>query len=92
MRQWSQVDEDEAAQVAAMQFAGGMPIARIAEAWDRERGWVEEAIRVALLATIPRRDGGLKMPRTEAKKVRCEMACRQAEEAGEQIALFEDVA
>ena len=70
-----------------MQFAGGMPIVRVAEMWEQDAAWVEEAIRRALLESIPRRDGGLKLSRVEAKKVR-------GEEAGtgvaEQPALFDE--
>lgn len=50
-----------------MQFAGGMSIARVAEAWERDAAWVEAAIRRALLESIPRRDGGLKAPRVETR-------------------------
>ena len=55
-----------------MQFAGGMSIARLAEEWERDRGWVEEAIRQALLRSIPRREGGLKVSRAEASAQRSE--------------------
>jgi hypothetical protein len=66
-------DSDAAArEVVAMQFAGGMSIARLAEAWERDAGWVEESIRRALLETIPQRDGGLKVPRAEARAERSE--------------------
>lgn len=61
-----------------MQFAGGMSIARIAEDWERDAEWVEAAIRRALLGSIPRRHGGLKMSRREAAKERSgERAARQ---------------
>lgn len=76
---------DAAAEVAAMQFAGGMTMARVAELWDRDVSWVERAVRDALLRTIPLRDGGTKVTRVEAR------AERQAEalvDAG-QTALFE---
>ncbi len=53
-----------------MQFAGGMSIAQIAEQWERDVFWVEGAIRQALLASIPRREGGLKPPRTEMRAAR----------------------
>lgn len=62
--------DDAAREVVAMQFAGGMSIARLAEAWERDAAWVEEAIRHALLETIPERDGGLKVSRTEARAAR----------------------
>ena len=55
-----------------MQFAGGMQIARVAEAWDRDADWVESAIRRALLASIPQRDGGLKATRKEVRVERGE--------------------
>lgn len=70
MTQWALVEDSEAAQVAAAQFAGGMAIAAIAEHWDRDAVWVEEAIRHALLESIPRRDGGLKASRTEMRAER----------------------
>lgn len=63
--------EDQAArEVVAMQFAGGISIARLAEDWERDTGWVEEAIRQALLVSIPKRDGGLKASRTEVRSER----------------------
>jgi hypothetical protein len=66
-------DEDQAAgEVAAMQFAGGMSIARIAAEWERGAEWVEDAIRRALLESIPRRDGGLKATRSEVRAERRE--------------------
>jgi hypothetical protein len=65
------MEEDEAAaEVAAMQFAGGISIARVAELWERDVEWVEGAIRRALLESIPRRDGGTKLSRTEARAMR----------------------
>jgi len=57
-----------------MQFAGGMSIARLTEAWERDAAWVEAAIRQALLASIPQRDGGLKPPRAEVRAARNEEA------------------
>jgi len=66
------MDDQAAREVVAMQFAGGMSIARLAEEWDRDPEWVEEAIRQALLATIPERDGGLKVPRSLARAERSE--------------------
>lgn len=70
-------DPDEAAarEVAAMQFAGGMPIERVAEEWERDAAWVEESIRRALLESIPRRAGGLKLTRVELRKARSVEAC-----------------
>lgn len=56
---------EAAREVAAMQFAGGLSVACIAEQWDQDTDWVEEAIRRVLLASIPRRDGGLKASRAE---------------------------
>lgn len=66
--------DDAAGEVAAMQFAGGMTIAEVAAQWDREPRWVEQAIRNALLASIPRRDGGLKAPRVEQRAGRSDEA------------------
>jgi hypothetical protein len=65
-------NDDAAREVVAMQFAGGMSIAQLAEDWERDTAWVEDAIRRALLETIPQRDGGLKVPRTEARASRTE--------------------
>jgi hypothetical protein len=59
-------------EVIAMQFAGGVSIARLAEVWERDAGWIEGVIRVALLKTIPERDGGLKPPRAEVRAERSE--------------------
>ena len=59
------MEEEAAREVAAMQFAGGMSIARVAGEWERDAEWVEQAIRRALLERIPHRDGGLKLSRTE---------------------------
>jgi hypothetical protein len=72
--QWAAVEDDEAAEVAAMQFAGGMSIARLAEEWERDPAWVEAAIRHALLNSIPKRDGGLKPSRAEVRAERSEEA------------------
>ncbi|MGA9070539.1 MAG: hypothetical protein WB424_09820 [Terracidiphilus sp.] len=63
-----------AAEVAAMQFAGGLSIARVAELWDRDAEWVEDAVRSAFLEWIPKRAGGLKATRAEAKAARREAA------------------
>ncbi len=71
---------DKAAQeVAAMQFAGGLSLARVAELWQRDASWVEDAVRNALLATIPLRDGGSKLPRALERAGQQE--ARRAEEA-----------
>jgi hypothetical protein len=59
--------DDAAREVAAMQFAGGMSIARVAEEWERDAAWVESAIRQALLCSIPIRDGGLKVSRKDVR-------------------------
>ncbi len=64
------IDDQAAADVAAMQFAGGMTIAAVAEQWERDPVWVEGAVRRALLASIPRRDGGLKDPRAGERAAR----------------------
>lgn len=69
---------DAAAEVAAMQFAGGMAISDVAAEWERDVEWVEAAVRRALLQSIPRRDGGLKASRTEMRAERHGM--RQAVE------------
>jgi hypothetical protein len=66
------VDDQAAGEVVAMQFAGGMSIAQLATDWERDTAWVEDAIRRALLATIPQRDGGLKVSRSEARAARSE--------------------
>ena len=63
-------DETAAAQVIAMQFAGGRLIAQLAEEWERDAAWVEEAIRRALRETIPKRNGGMKVSRREASRER----------------------
>lgn len=60
------MDEDQgAADVVAMQFAAGMSIARLANDWERDPAWVEQAVRRALLNRIPPRDGGTKITRRE---------------------------
>lgn len=64
--------DEAAAEVAAMQFAGGMAVAEVAERWERDTAWVEAAVRQALLKHIPQRDGGLKMSRMEVRAVRSE--------------------
>lgn len=66
------MDSQAAAAVVAMQFAGGMSIARLAKDWEGSPEWVEQAIREALLATIPQRDGGLKVPRGAVRAERSE--------------------
>lgn len=63
-------DELGAAQVVAMQFAGGRSIMRLAEEWERDAAWVEEAIRRALRDTIPKRNGGMKVSRRAASRER----------------------
>ena len=65
-----QLEDDAAAEVAAMQFAGGMTIAQVADLWQRAAGWVEDAVRRALREQIPRKDGGLKEPRAETRAAR----------------------
>lgn len=75
--------EEVAAEVAAMQFAGGMSIARVAALWEKEAEWVEASIRQALRAAIPRRDGGTKMSRTEARAARSDEGCLDIAEQGE---------
>ena len=69
-----------------MQFAGGISIARLAEEWERDPTWVEDAIREWMLHEIPLRDGGLKIPRRQGRIERAEdlEAVREA-----QGALFE---
>jgi hypothetical protein len=58
------------AEVAAMQFAGGLAIAEVARLWQQDVDWVEKAVRGALLERIARRDGGLKASRTEMRAAR----------------------
>ncbi len=66
------LDDEAIGEVVAMQFAGGLSIAKLAADWDRDREWVEQAIRHALLASIPKRDGGLKPSRWETRPERRE--------------------
>lgn len=66
----AELDDSAAMEVAVMQFAGGMTMARVAEEWEHDAAWVEEAVRRALLRTIPQREGGLKPPRAEARAER----------------------
>jgi hypothetical protein len=66
------MDEKAAGAVAAMQFAAGRSIAEVAEEWERDTAWMEEAIRRTLLESIPRRDGGRMRPRAEARAQRQE--------------------
>jgi uncharacterized protein YbbK (DUF523 family) len=66
------MDDQVAREVVAMQFAGGRSIAQLAEEWERDQAWVEEAIRQALLEEIPERDGGLKVPRRTVRAERAE--------------------
>ena len=54
-------------EIAAMQFAGGRSIAGLAEEWECDADEIEEAIRMALLESIPERYGGLKVSRREAR-------------------------
>ncbi len=61
-----------AREVVAMQFAGGRTIAHLATEWERSAEWVEDAIRMALLESIPKRDGGMKLSRSEARAQRSE--------------------
>lgn len=63
-------DEIGVAQVVAMQFAGGLSIERLAEEWERDTGWIQEAIRRALRETIPKRNGGMKISRRAASRER----------------------
>jgi len=76
------LDDDAAAEVAAMQFAAGMSVALIAQEWDQSVAWVESAIRVALLKYIPRRDGGLKLTRTKARAASSEELAAVRESQG----------
>lgn len=75
------MDDADCAQLVAMQFAGGKSIPQLAAEWERDAAWVEEAIRHALLQEIPQRDGGLKVPRAEAREERSEQleAVREAQ-------------
>ncbi len=65
-------------EVVAMMFAGGRSIAGLAEEWECEADDVEEAIRLALLESIPKRDGGLKESRRD---VRAERSSTREDEA-----------
>ena len=60
--------------VLAIQFAGFMSIAHLVPHWDRE--WVEYAIGRWML---PRRDGGLKPPRSEMASMKREELIGQGE-------------
>lgn len=77
------LDDQAAREVAAMQFAGGMSIAQVAEAWERDAEWVEDAIRQAMLEQIPERDGGLKASRTETRAANAEELAAAREAQGE---------
>lgn len=55
--------EELEGEVAAMQFAAGRSMEQVAVEWERDVAWVEEAVRRALLASIPERVGGLKAAR-----------------------------
>lgn len=79
------MDDEAAGEVVAMQFAGGMSIARLAEEWERDAAWVEAAIRRALLATIPQRDGGLKVSRAEARHCMRQTLLTQEDAQGELV-------
>ena len=63
-------------EVAAMQFAAGRSVADLAEEWEQSTAWVEAAVRRALLAQIPQRDGGLKPSRAESRAERSEEQMR----------------
>ncbi len=67
-----------------MQFAGGRSVADVAALWERDEQWVLDAIRAAILASVPVRDGGTKTPRS------IERAARSGSMAVEQGELFED--
>lgn len=67
------------AQVVAMQFAGGRLIAQLAEEWERDAAWVEEAIRRALRETIPQRNGGMKVSKRAASRARSAQAAKRRE-------------
>jgi len=76
--------DEAAAEVAAMQFAGGMAVAEVAARWERDAAWVEAAVRRALLVYIPRRDGGLKMPRSEVRAANAD-AWRAADDVQQKL-------
>lgn len=57
-------------EVAAMQFAGGRSMAQVAADWERDIAWAEEAVRRALLRTIPERAGGLMPARDGCREER----------------------
>lgn len=69
-------------EVAAMQFAAGRSMAELAEDWERDVAWVEAAVRKALLASIPQRDGGLKPARDGVRAERDEERMRLEELQG----------
>lgn len=77
-----QNQDEAAAEVAAMQFAGGMSIEHVASLWDQDTGWVEAAVRRELLKLIPKRDGGLKASRTESRASRMSEARPAGPEQG----------
>ena len=79
------MDDQAAREVVAMQFAGGLSIARLAEDWERDPEWVEEAIRRALLETIPERNGGLKVSQWARERERLK---RESDEEDAQGALW----
>lgn len=79
------MDEDAErlmAEAAAMQFAGGWSLERVAREWERDVGWAEDAVRRALLATIPERVGGLRPSRAELAAERGETRRRLEELQG----------
>lgn len=57
-----------------MQFAGGLSVKAVAEIWDRDVAWVEDAIRNAVLRRIPKRDGGMMPARATARAERSDEA------------------
>ena len=76
-------DDNATGEVAAMQFAGGLSIERVAALWERDTDWVEAAIRRALLESIPRRDGGTKLSRSEARQAqKLEITAERVPQAG----------
>jgi hypothetical protein len=75
-------DDLGTAQVVAMQFAGGRLIAQLADEWERDAAWVEEAIRRALRETIPKRNGGMKISKRAASRERsAQVATRREAQA-----------